>query len=152
MLGLNYLFPLKNRNQRRAAGHPSRAGVTLNLEALEERWLPNGAGMAAIVPPSFLQAAVTLYIDGIRSEAFAVANFAAFQDNFATASMAERLYQFLGNADYENIQANIAFMEPYAAPFGQLFVQAGEQAADQFLGPIQNHLAAPAGDAPAGAL
>jgi hypothetical protein len=75
----------------------------------------------------------------------------ARKDDFATASRAEMLYQLFNNADNNNIEANIAFMEPYAAPFSPYLVQAGEQAVDQFLGPLQNQSAAPAGASPADA-
>jgi hypothetical protein len=87
----------------------------------------------ASAPPCFFQAAVSLYIDGIKLEAVAQANFAAFFDDFTTASMAEQLVRFFGTPDINSIEANIAFLEPYAGPFGPYLVQAGEQAVDQIL-------------------
>ncbi len=131
---LNYLPSLQNRRQHRAIRRPSSTGITLNLEALEERWLPNGTVTAAsAAPPSFVQAAITLYFDGVRLEAVEQANFLAFLDDLPKAYAAENLALFLGNFDINSIKANIASNLPYACPFGPFLVLAGELAVDQFL-------------------
>ena len=66
MCPLNFLRSLKVRNNHRSARRPRRGGVTLNLEPLEERWLPNGTISATTPPaPSFNQAAIALFSDGV---------------------------------------------------------------------------------------
>ncbi len=128
---LHFLHCLKDRKQHRADHRPSDASVALNLEVLEDRWLPSGTLPTA--PPSFVQAAVSLYIGGIQQEAVWQINVTAFKEDFVTGSKAERVLQFFGNSDLNSIEANIAFNMPYAGPFGPLFVLAGAQALDQFL-------------------
>ncbi len=131
---VNYLYWLLKPNQHRTVRRSNLDRVTLNLEALEERWLPNGTVTAATTPPpSFIQAAITLYVDGIQLEAVRQANLAAFFDDIPTSTVAENLAQFFGNFNIDGIQANIEFNLPYASPIGPFLVQAGRQAVDQIL-------------------
>jgi hypothetical protein len=108
MWSLKFVYSLRDRKLHRSARHSGHARVTLNLEALEERWLPNGAFAApSTPPPSFIQAATALYLDGYM----------------------EGLDPFF---DPQNvpaaINANIAYYSPYAGPFAPLFVLAGQMA------------------------
>jgi hypothetical protein len=118
----------------------AQSRLRLSLEALEERFTPttasialNGIGLssptAAVAqanngpstanavmvntaptspsspPPSFFQAAITLFIDG----------------TFFVIDVSEH-----NNPALADVQASIALNFPYAGPFAELFLQAGE--------------------------
>ncbi len=115
MCSLDFLCPLKDRNNHHAVCRSRRAGVTLNLEPLEERWLPNGTITATSPPaPSFNQAAIALYSDGVN----------------LGVGLANR-YFGIDEADAfpvppAELNANIAFNSPYVGPLAPLLVLAGE--------------------------
>src|SRR5574340_1665071 len=108
MWPVKFVSSLTDRKQHCAAQRPSRAAVTLNLEALEERWLPNGTIAAtATPPPSFIQAATALYMDGY----------------------AEGVEPFFSPQDIpDSVKASIAYYSPYVGPFAPFFVLAGQMA------------------------
>ncbi len=112
---LNFLRPFKDRNNHRTARRPSRAGVTLNLEALEARWLPNGTMPASsLPPPSFIQAAISLYTDGVN----------------LGKGLVNQIFFHIPEIDAypvppADLNADIAFNSPYVGPFAPLFVLAG---------------------------
>lgn len=99
------------------AGSSRRAGVTLSLEPLEDRWMPNASLPPAVSPspqPSFAQAAITLYADG-----------------FFRGQGLVNQYVFLIDPIYaypvspSALNESIALNSPYAGPFAPLFVVAG---------------------------
>jgi len=116
MYPLNYLPFLKQRKPSCASCCPSRAGIKLNLETLEDRWLPNGTiTSTSAPPPSFNQAAIQLFNDGV---------------NLGVGWVNEHIFG-INEADAfpvppAALNANIAFNSPYAGPFAPLFVLAGE--------------------------
>jgi hypothetical protein len=78
--------------------------VHLMLEQLEARVVPTSA---AVAPPSFTQAAISLYEDG-------------FQLGYNPFNLLS------GAATSDALHADIASNTPYAQPFAALFVMAGE--------------------------
>lgn len=122
MWPLNLLYSLKNWRERRLthrlqrAGSPRRARVALEVEPLEERWLPNAAvPTSSSSTPSFSQAAVTLYIDGIDLGQGLVNQYAFHVDE---------------NDSYPvplaTLNASVSFNSLYVGPFGPMLVLAGE--------------------------
>ncbi len=99
---------------RRPVPRPSRKPM---LETLEDRLTPTATPMppstpAAVPPPSFTQAAVSLYLDGV----FFVINELTHNSQAVAG-----------------VQASIALYSPYAEPFGEFFLQAGERAVLEML-------------------
>ncbi|HTU20893.1 MAG TPA: hypothetical protein VMG10_22765 [Gemmataceae bacterium] len=122
MWPLNLLCSLKNRRERRLTPSPQRAGssrrarVPLALEPLEERWLPNATMPSPASPaPSFVQAAITLSIDGFE---------------LGQGFVNQYVFHIDANDAYPNppavLNASIAFNSPYVGPFAPLIVLAGE--------------------------
>jgi hypothetical protein len=111
------LCSTKSQSERRLspppqrAGSPRRALVALELEPLEERWLPN----ATMPSPTFSQAALTLYINGIELGQGLVNQhvFGIDQNNAYPVPLAA-------------LNASIAVNSPYVGPFAPMFVLAGE--------------------------
>jgi hypothetical protein len=113
---LNYLQLLKQSKQPRAPRHPIRVGIKLALEALEDRWLPNGTiTPSSAPPPSFNQAAIQLFNDGVNL-GVGLVNQHVFGIDEADAFPVSPAV----------LNANIAFNSPYAGSFAPLFVLAGE--------------------------
>jgi hypothetical protein len=99
--------------ERPAAARPSRH-VRLSLEELEPRVVLSTTDMTP--PPSFQQAALSLYIDGAQL---------VLNQDFGGISINGGASTVL----FPGAQANIAFNTPYAQPFSQFFVLAGASAA-----------------------
>ncbi len=89
------------------------AAVTLKLEPLEERWLPNGT-VPVSSPPSFIQAAIALYTDGVNM-GVGLVNHNIFHIDEIDAFP-------VPPAD---LNADIAFNSTYVGPFAPIFVLAG---------------------------
>ena len=116
MYPLNYLPFLKQSKQRRAPRRPSRAGIKLDLETLEGRWLPNGTiTPASPPPPTFTQAASALFVDGINL-GVGLVNQNIFH--------IDAIYAYPAPA--ADLNADIAFNSPYVGSFAPLFVLVGE--------------------------
>ncbi len=115
MYSLNYLQLLKRCKQRRTPRHTNCAGSKLNLEALEDRWLPNGTILPPSPPPTFAQAAIRLFNDGINL-GVGLVNQNVFH--------IEPIYAY--PAPPADLNADIAFNSPYVGSFAPLFVLAGE--------------------------
>ncbi|HEY7326425.1 MAG TPA: hypothetical protein VH592_02215 [Gemmataceae bacterium] len=84
------------------------------LEQLEAREVPTSV---AATPPTFPQAAISLYEDG-------------FQLGYNPLNLS------LATATSDALYADIAFNTPYAQPFAALFVMAGEIAGRTALGNV----------------
>lgn len=115
MCPLNFLRHLRDRNNHCTTHRPHRAGVTLNLEPLEERWLPNGTLPTTSPPaPSFNQAAIALFSDGVNlGIGLANQHLGIDQADAFPVPLAE-------------LNANIALNSPYVGSFAPLVVLAGE--------------------------
>ncbi len=116
MCPLNYLQYLKRSKQHPSTRCPSRLGVTLNLEALEDRWLPNGTiPTTSPPPPSFNQAASQLFTDGVYlGKGWVNQTFLHFDPKTAYA------------VPLADLNADIAFNSPFVGPLAPMFVLAGE--------------------------
>jgi len=99
--------------ERPAAARPSRH-VRLSLEELEPRVVLSTTDVTP--PPSFAQAALSLYIDG--AELVLNQNLGGISTNGGPSTVF-----------FPGAQANIAFNTPYAQPFSEFFVLAGASAA-----------------------
>jgi hypothetical protein len=86
----------------------------------------------AIAPPSFQQAAFSLYLDGIQlalsnvSAAAQAETFLSGKPDYSPTLLAQA--QFFGYPNPSQLQANIAFNTPYAQPFSTFLVLAGASA------------------------
>lgn len=127
-------------------GYSRVVGGTIDIGAFEYHRPPRPPGgiitnppknfaLAPPPPPSPYQALLSLYLDGIELEAVEQGSAAGWRDHFAIASALEALLQFFGNPNLDSINADIAFNEPYAGPFGSYVVLAGELALLQTLQP-----------------
>jgi hypothetical protein len=116
MWPLNYLYSRKACKRQRGVRRTNRVRIALDLEPLEERWLPNGAiAAAATPPPTFIQAAIALYSDGV---------------NLGVGWVNQSFFDIPETDAYPappaDLKANIAFNSPYIGSFAPWFVLAGE--------------------------
>lgn len=106
---------LKQSKQNRAPCRPGRDGVRLCLEALEDRWLPSGTITPTPPPPTFIQAALQLYSDGV---------------NLGIGWVNQTVFHIDAIDAYPvppaDLNASIAFNAPYVGAFAPLFVLTGE--------------------------
>jgi hypothetical protein len=99
-----------------------------NLEHLEPRVVPT----QTMTPPSFFQAAVSLYRDGVE-----LAFIQRFTVNFTDGGGSSGSLTIFGLSAAQ-VQADIGFNTPYAQPFSTLLVMSGETAESNLITAFEN--------------